>query len=123
MNRKLRNLLMPSVLAALAMGGIGGCVVRETAAPTVAVAPTPPPDAPPDAPADAPAPPPPIVEVQPPMPAPGYLWIGGYYGWGGGRYFWHGGYWGHAPYGYHRWYGGYWRAGPRGRFFVRGHWG
>jgi hypothetical protein len=27
-------------------------------------------------------------------PTPGYLWTPGYWGWGGGLYIWHGGYWG-----------------------------
>jgi hypothetical protein len=125
MNRKLRNLVAPSLLATLAVGGISGCVVREEPAPTVAVAQTPPPD-PTPAPAvvvDQPAPPPEVVEVQPPMPGPGFVWIGGYHRWYGGRYVWTHGYWGHPPYGYHRWYGGHWNRGPRGYIYVGGRWG
>lgn len=114
---------MPSIAAALVAGGISGCVVREEPAPTVAVGQTPPPDAVPDAPADAPEPPPPIIDVQPAIPAPGYVWIGGYYDWVGGRYSWYRGHWERPPYGRHRWYGGYWHRSPRGRYFVHGHWG
>ncbi|MGD0461500.1 MAG: hypothetical protein ABSB74_03325 [Tepidisphaeraceae bacterium] len=130
MNRKLKNLLMPLVLATLAVGGLSGCVVREEAPPpTVAVAPTPPPEAPPPAPVvqEAPvvqdAPPPEVVEVQPVMPGPGYIWIGGFYRWEYGRYVWHRGYWGRPPYGYHRWYGGHWEHRPHGYFYVGGRWG
>ena len=118
MNRKLRNLLTPSLLATLAVGGISGCVVREEPAPTVAVAATPAPVV-----VEQPAPPPEIVEVQPPMPGPGFVWIGGFHHWEYGRYVWHRGYWGHPPYGYHRWYGGHYERGPRGYFYVGGRWG
>jgi WXXGXW repeat (2 copies) len=34
------------------------------------------------------------VYAQPAIPAPGYLWTPGYWGWGGGAYAWHAGYWG-----------------------------
>src|SRR5579871_4204338 len=40
------------------------------------------------------APPPLPVYVQPPLPAVGFLWTPGYWGWEGGVYLWHGGYWG-----------------------------
>ena len=69
----------------------------------------------------APAPPPiPSYAYQrPPMPAPGYYWVDGYWNFVGGRYSWVAGYWMVPPYA-----GGYWIA-PRyssGRFF-RGYWG
>jgi len=69
----------------------------------------------------APAPPPiPSYAYQrPPMPAPGYYWVDGYWNFIGGRYSWVAGYWMVPPYA-----GGYWIA-PRyssGRFF-RGYWG
>lgn len=111
MNRRLKSILAPSLLAALTVG-LTGCVVR--------VAPPPPPVATvtiqPDPPAD-------VVEVQPAMPGPGYLWVGGYYGWEGGRYFWHRGYWGRPPYGYHHWVRDRWTRGPHGYVRVYGHWG
>ncbi len=69
----------------------------------------------------APAPPPlPRYAYQrPPMPGPGYYWVGGYWNFFGGRYSWVTGYWMLPPYA-----GGYWVA-PRyvsGRFY-RGFWG
>ena len=69
----------------------------------------------------APAPPaiPSYAYQRPPMPAPGYYWVDGYWNFIGGRYSWVAGYWMVPPYA-----GGYWVA-PRyssGRFF-RGYWG
>src|SRR5712692_2358671 len=40
------------------------------------------------------APPPLPVYVQPPIPARGYLWVPGYWGWDDGYYVFHDGYWG-----------------------------
>ena len=60
------------------------------------------------------APPPPYVEVVPPQPFPGALWIGGYWGWNGGRHQWVAGRWEHSRPGYawrpHTWVqeGGRW---------------
>ncbi len=73
------------------------------------------------------APPPPVVVYRPPMPAPGYVWIDGYYnGYGA----WTPGYWGYPPYSGAYWvaprfyggryYNGYW-GGPR--FYGRGYYG
>lgn len=42
-------------------------------------------------------PPPPIVEVQPVMPGPGFVWIGGAWYWGGHRWDWQPGHWAHPP--------------------------
>src|SRR5271168_5620796 len=47
------------------------------------------------------APPAPRVEVIGEAPAPGYVWIGGYWDWVGGRYVWHAGSWGPGRPGYH----------------------
>jgi hypothetical protein len=61
------------------------------------------------------APPPPYVEVVPPMPFVEGLWIGGYWGWGGGRHQWVPGRWEHGREGYawrpHAWTqrGGRWQ--------------
>jgi WXXGXW repeat (2 copies) len=127
MNRKLRNsLLTSSVLATLALGGLGGCIVREEPAP-VAVVSAPPPPPPPPAPGGEvivqDAPPPDVYEVPPPPPGPDFIWVNGYYGWYGGRYVWHRGYYNRPPYGYHTWVRDRWVVGPRGRVFVHGHWG
>lgn len=47
-------------------------------------------------------PPPPRVEVVGVAPAPGYVWIGGYWGWAGGRHEWVPGRW-EAPRPGYRW--------------------
>ncbi|HEY6458407.1 MAG TPA: YXWGXW repeat-containing protein [Steroidobacteraceae bacterium] len=98
-------------MAVLALGSLmlSGCVVRPApryyGEDTVMVAPPPAP-----------------VEVVGAAPAPGYVWIGGYWNWVGGRHVWVAGRWGMPPHpGYHwvphRWvaYGGGWRL-------QRGHW-
>lgn len=67
----------------------------------------------------APPPPPaPVVSYVAPAPAPGLVWVGGYYNWVGSRYYWHQGYWAHPPY-----YGARWVA-PRyyGHRYYGGHW-
>ena len=85
---------------------LGGCVVRETRyryePPPPVVYQTPPPGA-------VPAPPPPgsevvVTEAMPaPLvedyvvaPGPGFIWIGGYWGWED-RWVWRHGYWGRPP--------------------------
>ena len=106
---------------------LAGCVVRErtvyrTPPPGVAVAPGaevdvngPPPDAPP---AGA------VVETDTTVaPAPGMIWVTGYWGWGPAGWVWVGGHWGRPPHpgaiwigpryvyrgGRHVWVRGYWR--------------
>lgn len=37
--------------------------------------------------------PPPLVEVVPVMPAPGYHWVAGHYRWGGNQWRWEPGHW------------------------------
>ena len=97
------------VLSLLAAGLLSACVVAPYghrggvyAAPApVVVAPGPPPA--------------PMVEVVPALPYPGAIWIGGYWGWGGGRHAWVPGRWERPRHGYHwqphRWepVGGQWR--------------
>ncbi len=67
------------------------------------------------------APPAPQAEVIGVAPYPGYVWIGGYWGWSYGRYAWVPGRWSPGRPGYHwvphHWqpYGGRWRLAP-------GHW-
>jgi hypothetical protein len=71
------------------------------------------------------APPPPrVVRVLPPRPAPEYTWVDGYWYPVGNHYKWHTGYWTRPPYAGARWiaprhdgqrfYEGYWE-GDRGR--------
>ena len=64
------------------------------------------------------APPAPQVEVVGVAPTPGYIWIGGFWGWAGGRHVWTNGYWAAPRPGYrwvpHQWHrhGPGWRAAP-----------
>jgi hypothetical protein len=95
------------VTAALAMGSmLGGCVVVPArpayyGGEVVAV-----------------APPAPQVEVVGVGPAPGYIWIGGFWNWVGGRHVWVGGHWEASRPGYrwvpHQWHheGQGWRLEP-----------
>ncbi|HEY0745971.1 MAG TPA: hypothetical protein VGD63_04675 [Steroidobacteraceae bacterium] len=53
------------------------------------------------------APPPPRVEVIGVAPEPGYVWVGGYWGWVGGR---------------HEWVSGHWVEGRPGRHWVPHAW-
>ncbi len=98
-----------AALLALLLGTltVGGCVVtppRVYVGGTIAV-----------------APPAPRVEVIGVAPAPGYVWVGGYWNWVGGRHVWVPGAWRPGRPGYywvpHRWVavGGGWRLEP-------GHW-
>ena len=69
------------------------------------------------------APPAPPGEVVTVAPAPGLVWVGGYWGWCGGHYSWVAGGWRRPPYGGARWTGGYWARRPGGgHVFVRGGW-
>lgn len=76
-------------------------------------------------PADGPvvgvAPPPPQGEVVGVAPAAGMIWIGGYWGWGGGRYVWHPGHWTHARPGHH-WVPHAWAPARGGWVHRPGHW-
>ncbi len=42
--------------------------------------------------------PPVRYEARPPIPAPGYVWVGGYWNWAGARYVWIPGVWQRPPY-------------------------
>jgi hypothetical protein len=71
------------------------------------------------------------VRVMPSSPAPGYVWIGGYWYPVGRHYRWHEGYWSLPPYEGARWvephhdgeqfFAGYWE-GDRGRLEHDHHW-
>ncbi|WMW79346.1 YXWGXW repeat-containing protein [Undibacterium cyanobacteriorum] len=67
------------------------------------------------------APPPPMQEVITVAPAPGYLWVNGFWYWEGGRHVWRAGYWAPPRVGFtwfpHRWerVGVHWHFRP-------GHW-
>lgn len=68
------------------------------------------------------APPPPQAEVVGVAPAPGMIWIGGYWNWVGGRHVWVGGHWEAPPPGYHAWVPHRWVAYRGGWRLVPGHW-
>jgi hypothetical protein len=67
------------------------------------------------------APPPPQVEVYGVPPAPGYVWLGGYWNWVGGRHVWVAGHWGPGRPGYH-WVPHTWVHAGGGWRMSRGHW-
>ena len=68
------------------------------------------------------APPPPRVEVITVAPYPGYVWIGGYWGWNLGRHVWIGGRWAMPPAG-HAWVPGAWGRHGDGWRYRGGYWG
>ncbi|MFI4868809.1 MAG: hypothetical protein ACHQDD_05590 [Steroidobacterales bacterium] len=67
------------------------------------------------------APPPPQAEVIGVAPAPGYVWLGGYWGWEGGRHVWVGGHWAPGRPGY-RWAPHHWVRAEGGWRLAEGHW-
>ncbi len=52
---------------------------------------------------------------------PGYVWIGGNWGWGGGGYHWHSGHWARARHGRH-WTDGRWEQRGSRWTWRRGYW-
>ena len=74
--RYLKSLRMTAAVLAVAL--VGACVVEPVPYGGVYA---------------AVPPPPPQVEVVGVAPAPGYFWIGGYWGWAGGRHEWVPGRW------------------------------
>jgi hypothetical protein len=67
------------------------------------------------------APPPMPAEAVVAAPAPGYIWIGGYWGWAGGRHVWTPGRWTAPRPGYH-WQPRRWSQGPGGWHQHGGYW-
>lgn len=67
------------------------------------------------------APPPPQVEYVPAAPAPGWLWIGGYWNWRVNRHVWVDGHW-EAPRPGYRWQPHEWRRDGNGWRERRGGW-
>ena len=67
------------------------------------------------------APPAPRVEVVGVAPAPGYFWVGGYWGWSGNRHVWVPGRWA-APRAGHVWVAQHWVHESGGWRSVNGHW-
>jgi WXXGXW repeat (2 copies) len=67
-------------------------------------------------------PPAPRVEVYGYAPGPGYVWVNGFWAWGGSRYVWRPGYWVRPPRHYNRWQEGRWERDGRGYRYHEGHW-
>jgi hypothetical protein len=63
------------------------------------------------------------VYVQPPCPAPNYLWTPGYWGWGAAGYFWVPGTWVIAPRIGYLWTPGYWGYAGGAYGWHAGYWG
>jgi hypothetical protein len=68
------------------------------------------------------APPPLRVEVQPAMPGPGVVWIGGGWFWEGGRWRWQHGRWDHPPHPGAHWVAHHYEFRGGRHVFVRGGW-
>ena len=99
---------LKAAMAALALASVtlSGCIVEEPRyRPEVVTV----------------APPAPQVEVVGVAPAPGYVWIGGYWNWAGGRHVWVPGRWEAGRPGYH-WVPHHWVAYRGGWRLDRGHW-
>ena len=67
------------------------------------------------------APPPDRVEIIGPPPGSQYLWVDGYWRWGGASYDWVPGRWVVVQQG-QQWQPGRWRHNRYGWFYVQGHW-
>jgi WXXGXW repeat (2 copies) len=125
--RAIQVIRLGSLLAVAAVtAGLGGCVV----APARPVVYSPPP--PPMQPQPGPeiyypqgvvmvAPPPPYQEVAGYPPAPGYVWIGGFWNWLGGRHVWVAGHWEPNRHG-HVWVPHQWIRFGAGWRFEHGRW-
>ena len=105
--RSLRLVLAALIAASVALSG---CVVTARPAPVVY-----------EGPVVRVAPPPPQTEVIGVAPAPGYVWMGGYWGWSGGRHVWVGGHWAPGRPGW-RWVPHHWVATGGGWRMAPGHW-
>ncbi len=68
------------------------------------------------------APPPPRYEAYGYAPGPGYVWINGYWGYGGGRYNWVPGRWARPPHARDRWEAGRWEHTRQGYRYYEGRW-
>jgi WXXGXW repeat (2 copies) len=67
-------------------------------------------------------PPPPRVEVMGVIPGPGYIWIGGHWGWFEGRYTWSAGRWERRPRAEAAGRPGHWRHSSHGWYWKEGRW-
>ena len=67
-------------------------------------------------------PPPPRVEVIGPRPGPAFVWIRGYWEWGGGDYRWRAGRWVMPERGHKKWEPGHWKKHGHAWYWVEGRW-
>lgn len=68
------------------------------------------------------APPPLRVETYGPAPGPGFVWINGYWNWGGNNYVWVPGRWDRGPRPGSRWVDPRWEHRGNSYRFHRGYW-
>jgi hypothetical protein len=115
-----KNVLKPMLAVVGASFLLTGCVVRER---TVYTNGGPPPaQASADVEVDGPPPADQVDTVVGVAPAPGFVWVGGFYGWGGGRWVWHAGYWGRPPHPGAVWVHPYYAYRGGRHYYVRGYW-
>ena len=62
------------------------------------------------------------TEVVVPSPGPGWVWVPGWWNWGGTDYVWVDGGWQHPPRAQARWVATTWNRSRRGWYRVDGHW-
>ena len=105
---KIRTALLAAVAASATL--LSACVVVPAHGPAYVPAPV----------VVAPvAPPAPLVEVVPPVPFYGAVWLGGYWNWVGGRHIWVAGHYEQPRPGY-RWEPHRWEPHPQGGWGMRG---
>lgn len=61
-------------------------------------------------------------EVVMAAPGPGYVWVPGYWNWGGSDYVWVGGGWHRPPHDGATWHAPRWRHATRGWYMEHGEW-
>lgn len=103
---KTFKILTAAALMAL-MISLSGCAARVGVPPPVLVSEPPPPG---------------VVEVRPPIPFSGAVWIGGYYEHRNHRYHWVPGRYAKRPHPRARWVPGRWKHYRRGWGWHEGHW-
>ncbi len=67
-------------------------------------------------------PPPMRTEVAIAAPGPDFVWVPGYWNWGGSAYVWTAGAWSHPPHVHARWVAPSWHHNGHGWYSTRGEW-